>query len=73
MFLQSLIRNKVINVQASTLSVIVIQSQSHPLSLSQDEFIEIQGFCLEYSRIKEAAALYRLLKTLDNEQAGGNK
>ncbi len=76
-FLQSLIKNRVINVQARThpdhfafdecmLSCSETACRLNVRNLAAQElFLEVQAFCIAFSRVREAAGLFRLLKTLE--------
>ncbi|XP_037716097.1 CCR4-NOT transcription complex subunit 11 isoform X1 [Drosophila subpulchrella] len=67
-FLQSLIRNKIVNVKVRSI-IIAFKKVSSFTHFFQELFIEIEAFCVGFSKIKEAAALYRLIKHLETGES----
>ena len=67
-FLQSLIRNSIIDVKVGHLWTRVTYAVNYRscLLFFQDIFIEVQAFCIEFSRIREAAALFRMVRQIDS-------
>ena len=53
--------------RSQQLLVLVTPGQNHILS-SSDMLAEVTTFCVEFSRIREANSLYKLLKSLDNNE-----
>lgn len=73
-FLQSLIRNKIINVQVSLendyAEISQILDNSFSFYYFQEIYIEVHSFCIEFSHFREAGVLYRLLKNLEINDTG---
>ena len=73
--IQSLIRNRIIDVNV----MIIVCSRVCLLNFNQtiwrhlkEIMIELQPFCIEFSSIKEASALYRFIKQITNDSTASS-
>ena len=67
-FIQSLIRNRIIDVKVLIYLYLINNYIYLFIKKKKKElYIELQPFCMEFSTIREANTLFRLLKTMNNE------
>ena len=66
-FIQSLIRNRIIDVKVLIYLYLINNHIYLFIKQKKELYIELQPFCMEFSTIREANTLFRLLKTMNNE------
>ena len=73
-FLQSLIRNKILDAKVLNICVQNFLNLCLQIFLTlKDLMIEVQQFCLDFSEISEASALFRLLKQMGSDSTNANQ